>query len=566
MSFNINRGLVEAYQQVHLNEVKVLNEFKTYLLEEFSNQGYELTEEDLEQVLLDEGIASLAMPLLRLFKGAGGVARQAVTNPRMRAAAQRFTQQAGPTVGKVLRGTGKAIGDVYTASKPTVKKVVKAATSPTGLKTIGALSGIEAATSLATGVPSATLSALGSGVGGAGNIVKYGAGKPMSALGFPATEKIGDVIKSVGQGIQDFNQKKGKTTSSTTTPSTQRFEYDAQGRITGFKEDSDVDLENYLVEVLINDGLASDQKESIELLNQVVEYISEAQELVFQNNKPGIMVTKDGKKTWREIDPKKFPNYKEMEASYIRRRGAGQIKQDISIAQQMASAQAKAREDKKKQQQTPKPPDAQQPKTTPDAQQPKPEEQKTTPAAPPAPKPKAPILAKEKGVTGEMDAEGKFKAKEWSAAEKERYETRRGAEQLKKDAETVAKIQSDRTQTETKPEAKVEPTPAKEQPKTLEDLRKASAKATMAGPSKEAQELMSVKTKRLLGKEKLEAGIKAQKEVESMKNKMEEYDAFDNIKDFLIYGGYAQSVSEAMTIMVSMNEEWKNYILELFNE
>jgi hypothetical protein len=88
----------------------------------------------------------------------------------------------------------------------------------------------------------------------------------------------------------------------------------------------------------------------------------------------------------------------------------------------------------------------------------------------------------------------------------------------------------------------------------------------MAGPSKEAQELMSAKTKRLLGKEKLEAGIKAQKEVELMKNKMEEYDAFDNIKDFLIYGGYAQNVSEAMTIMVSMNEEWKNYILELFNE
>jgi hypothetical protein len=562
MSFNINRGLVEAYQQVNLNEVKVLQEFKTYLLEEFTNQGYELTEEDLEQVLLDEGIASLAKPLLNLFKGAGGIAKQAVTNPRMRAAAQRFTQQAGPTVGKVLQRTGKAIGDVYTASKPTVKKVVKAATSPTGLKTIGALSGIEAATSLATGVPSATLSALGAGVGGAGNIVKYGAGKPMSALGFPATEKIGDVIKSLGKGIQDFNQRnKGKTTSPTTTP-TQRFEYDAQGRITGFKEDSDVDLENYLVEVLINDGLASNQNESIELLNQVVEYISEAQELVFQNNKPGIMVTKDGKKTWREIDPKKFPNYKEMEASYIQRRGAGQIKQDISTAQQMASAQAKAREDKKKQQQS------QQQQQKPEQQKPteqKPEDSKKEPT-PPAPKPKAPILAKEKGVTGEMDAEGKFKAKEWSAAEKERYETRRGAEQLKKDAETVAKIQSDRTQTETKPEAKVEPTPAKEQPKTLEDLRKASAKATMTGPSKEAQELMSDKTKRLLGKEKLEAGIKAQKEVESMKNKMEGYDAFDNIKDFLIYGGYAQNVSEAMTIMVSMNEEWKNYILELFNE
>jgi hypothetical protein len=51
-----------------------------------------------------------------------------------------------------------------------------------------------------------------------------------------------------------------------------------------------------------------------------------------------------------------------------------------------------------------------------------------------------------------------------------------------------------------------------------------------------------------------------------MKNKMEEYDAFDNIRDFLIYGGYAQNISEASEIMVNMNDEWKNYILELFNE
>ena len=563
MSFNINKGLVEAYQQVHLNEVKVVQEFKTYLLEEFSNQGYELTEEVLEQVLLDEGIASLAAPLLKLFKGAGGIAKQAVTNPRMRAAAQRFTQQAGPSIGKVLQKTGKAIGDVYTASKPAVKATGKFLTSPKGMKTVGALGGIEAATSLYTGQPSATVAGIGNLVGGAGNVIKYAAGKPMSAMGFPSTEKIGDVIKSLGKGVQDFNQRnKGKASTTTSTPSptsqsNQRFEYDAQGRITGFKEDSDVDLENYLIEVLINDGFASNQNESIELLNQVVEYISEAQELVFQNNKPGIMVAKDGNKVWKEIDPKKFPNYKEMEASYIQRRGKGQIEQDIKTAQQMAAAQAKAREDKKKQQQQQQKPEQKKPEEQ------KPEGSKTQPTAPP-PKPKASVLAKEKGVTGEIGAEGKFKAKEWSAAEKERYETRRGAEQLKKDSETVAQIKTDRT--ETKPEEKPQATPAPEQPKSLEDLRKASAKATMAGPSKEAQELMSGKAKGLLGKEKLEAGVKAQKEVETMKNKMEEYDAFDNIRDFLIYGGYAQNISEASEIMVNMNDEWKNYILELFNE
>ena len=41
----------------------------------------------------------------------------------------------------------------------------------------------------------------------------------------------------------------------------------------------------------------------------------------------------------------------------------------------------------------------------------------------------------------------------------------------------------------------------------LDDLRKAAAKATLTGPSKVAQALMSRRTKNILGKEKLEAGI-----------------------------------------------------------
>lgn len=54
----------------------------------------------------------------------------------------------------------------------------------------------------------------------------------------------------------------------------------------------------------------------------------------------------------------------------------------------------------------------------------------------------------------------------------------------------------------------------------LDDLRKASAKATMVGPSKEAQALMSQRTKNILGPEKLAAGIKAQQEVEKMKSEI----------------------------------------------
>lgn len=55
---------------------------------------------------------------------------------------------------------------------------------------------------------------------------------------------------------------------------------------------------------------------------------------------------------------------------------------------------------------------------------------------------------------------------------------------------------------------------------TLDDLRSASAKATMTGPSKEAQALMSPRAKAFMGQSKLDAGIKAQQGVEAMKASM----------------------------------------------
>ena len=54
----------------------------------------------------------------------------------------------------------------------------------------------------------------------------------------------------------------------------------------------------------------------------------------------------------------------------------------------------------------------------------------------------------------------------------------------------------------------------------LDDLRKASAQATMIGPSKEAQALMSTRAKNILGPEKLKAGIEAQQRVEKMKSEI----------------------------------------------
>ena len=58
---------------------------------------------------------------------------------------------------------------------------------------------------------------------------------------------------------------------------------------------------------------------------------------------------------------------------------------------------------------------------------------------------------------------------------------------------------------------------------SLDDLRSAAAKATMAGPSKEAQSLMSPRAKAFMGQSKLDAGIKAQQDVDAMKSSMPSY-------------------------------------------
>jgi len=102
------------------------------------------------------------------------------------------------------------------------------------------------------------------------------------------------------------------------------------------------------------------------------------------------------------------------------------------------------------------------------------------------------------------------------------------------------------------------PTPVTPKP-NLDDLRKASAQATMAGPSKEAQALMSDRTKNILGPEKLKAGIEGQKRVEKMK---EEYDAYDLVLEYLFSQGHVDTISEAHYIMMQMSEEHIQDIVE----
>lgn len=77
-----------------------------------------------------------------------------------------------------------------------------------------------------------------------------------------------------------------------------------------------------------------------------------------------------------------------------------------------------------------------------------------------------------------------------------------------------------------KPPAAAATTPStqSDEPKTsptLSDLRTASAQATAAGPSKEAQALMSQRTKNILGPQKLASGIAGQERVQAMKSEVD---------------------------------------------
>jgi len=125
--------------------------------------------------------------------------------------------------------------------------------------------------------------------------------------------------------------------------------------------------------------------------------------------------------------------------------------------------------------------------------------------------------------------------------------------------------------TPTPPRPAVPAVPQKTFQQELDDLRKASAQATMAGPSREAQALMSDRTKRMLGPEKLKAGIEGQERVEKMKNeigikKKEESpmkkEAYDIVLDYLFSEGHVESISEAHYVMMQMDAKYIQSIIE----
>ena len=139
------------------------------------------------------------------------------------------------------------------------------------------------------------------------------------------------------------------------------------------------------------------------------------------------------------------------------------------------------------------------------------------------------VLSKLDGVEG--TGVGKdFKARSWTDAEKSRYNEKRGADQLAKDAAQVATNKAKQTPTET---------PAGN---TLSQTVDAASKPAAFSPT--STETPATKP-----------ALKKPSPIVSG------FDYFDAVKGYLIGEGYADTEEAALAIMANMSEEWKQSIL-----
>ena len=102
----------------------------------------------------------------------------------------------------------------------------------------------------------------------------------------------------------------------------------------------------------------------------------------------------------------------------------------------------------------------------------------------------------------------------------------------------------------------------------LATLRRRAAKATMVGPSPEAQKLMSKKALAYFGKDRLAAATKAHQNIRKpmlVKEMTEQTEAYDVILEYLLDNGHADTINEANYIMLEMDSQSIQTIVEMGN-
>jgi len=182
-----------------------------------------------------------------------------------------------------------------------------------------------------------------------------------------------------------------------------------------------------------------------------------------------------------------------------------------------------------------------------------PKPQASTPTSTPAAKTGTGIvLAKKDGISGTLNkSTGQFTAGTFDKDQEARYTQRRGAEQLKIDAD---KVLAKNTNPETR---QPQPPPPKEPTSGLTDAEKKRIDDFRALGT-----LQKLQKRGEMEKELEKLTPEKRKEVLDYYNRKESFDLFDYLLEYLVAEGYADTNKAALAIMANMSEEWRQSIVE----
>lgn len=208
MTLNLNKDLTEAYMKVcSLEEQKIEEEMKeiiSFLMDEMIREGYEITEEEVRQFCLDEGIPGWLGNIKTFVSGVG----KGITAGERRAEALARLKARQEAQKQAVKQTQTATtNQAVQKSAEKTGRVIQAAKSPKGIAA-GLTAGTAefAASGQATGDGKSVAAAIpASLVGGIGNVLKQG-GRPLSAVGYPGLERIGGELKKAGSWIAGSNK------------------------------------------------------------------------------------------------------------------------------------------------------------------------------------------------------------------------------------------------------------------------------------------------------------------------------------------------------------------------
>lgn len=204
MSSNLSRDLAEAYNQILINEEQkyqdLLNEYVDYIFSDMVNEGYDITEEEVRQFCLDEGIPGWGA-VKAFFGGAKRGAQEVARRQEVLARAKRIRDIKNATQNaqnlSAIDKAGEKVGSV-----------VQKATSKKALATGTALGTAEfGASGQATGDGKSVAAAIPANIVGATSQAIETIGKPLTAIGYPGLEQIGTTGRKLGSWMSGSTNK-----------------------------------------------------------------------------------------------------------------------------------------------------------------------------------------------------------------------------------------------------------------------------------------------------------------------------------------------------------------------